>query len=83
MTRRPIIATLLLIGLATPAFAASDQPAPRQGLHFVVEDTSHMCSVIDSRPGKELRIIGNKQGYPSRDAAEQALKGMAPCKTQG
>jgi hypothetical protein len=32
--------------------------------------------VIDAAPSKDLRILGQKQGYASRAQAETALKGL-------
>jgi len=73
-----LIATLLLAGAATPALAATGQ-------HYVVEDTTKYCSVIDTMPSKasDLKILGDRQGYGSKDRAEAALKGMSGCKAQG
>ena len=45
----------------------------------MVEDTEKFCSVIDAAPSKNLKVLGDKQGYGSRDQAEQALKGLS-CK---
>ena len=42
----------------------------------VVEDTEKFCSVIDAAPSKNLKVLGDKQGYGSRDQAEQAIKGL-------
>ena len=68
-----LTASLLLIALATPAFAAE---------HFAVVDTVGNCSVIDTKPsaykisGKisGLKILGDKNGYATLSAAEKALK---------
>jgi hypothetical protein len=51
----------------------------------VVEDTTKYCSVIDTMPSKasDLKILGDRQGYGSKDRAEAALKGMLGCKAQG
>ena len=35
--------------------------------------------VIDAAPSKNLKVLGDKQGYGGRDQAEQALKGLS-CK---
>jgi len=43
--------------------------------HFVVEDTEKYCSVIDA-PSKDLKVLGQRQGYGSRAQAETALKGL-------
>jgi hypothetical protein len=63
-----LIAALILAAAVTPALAASQ--------HYVVEDTEKFCSVIDAGPSKNLKVLGNKQGYGSRDAAEQAIKSL-------
>lgn len=42
------VAGLLLVGLATPALAASQ--------HYAVKDTVGNCSVIDARPSANLRL---------------------------
>jgi hypothetical protein len=70
--KRYLIATLILAAASTPALAAAGQ-------HYVVEDTEKFCSVIDAAPSKNLKVLGDKQGYGSRDQAEQALKGLS-CK---
>ena len=64
-----LIAALIFAAVATPALAAAGQ-------HYVVEDTEKFCSVIDAAPSKNLKVLGNKQGYGSRDAAEQAIKSL-------
>jgi uncharacterized protein YcfJ len=64
-----LIAGLMLAAVATPAFAATGQ-------HYVVEDTENYCSVVDAHPSKVLKVLGDKQGYASRDQAEQAIKGI-------
>ena len=67
--KRYLIATLVLAAAATPALAAAGQ-------HYVIEDTEKFCSVIDAAPSKNLKVLGLKQGYGSRDQAEQALKSL-------
>ena len=44
----------------------------------MVEDSTRYCSVIC-----DLKILGDRQGYGSKDQAGQALKGMSGCKAQG
>jgi hypothetical protein len=70
-----LIAAALLAGLSMPALAANQQQ------HYVVRDFTGYCAVLDSHPSpaSNLKIIG--KGYDTRDAAEQALKGQAPCAT--
>ena len=68
-------AGLLLMALATPAFAAQ---------HFAVVDTVGNCSVIDTKPNayhvSGLTILGNRSGYGTPSAAEKALKSSSQCK---
>ena len=63
-----LIAGLILAATAGPALAAAQ--------HFVVEDTEKYCSVIDASPSKDLKSLGQKQGYGSRAQAETAMKGL-------
>ena len=56
---------ILLGALASPAFAAGAQ-------YFVVSDTVGNCSSPPKTPG--LKIVGDKGGYTSADAAKRALK---------
>ncbi len=61
--KKGAIAGLLIFGLATPAFAATE--------YFVVVDTVKNCSVIEGNPSSGLTPIGN--AYDSKDAAQKAL----------
>ncbi len=64
-----LTASLMLLALATPAFAAE---------HFAVVDTVGNCSVIDTKPSpygvSGLKILGDGSGYSTPSAAEGALK---------
>lgn len=62
---------ILLVGFASTALAADAQ-------YFVVTDTVGNCSVVDSKPAKTsgLKVIGDKGGYTSADAASKVLKDM-------
>jgi hypothetical protein len=68
---------LLLGAFATTALAADAR-------YFVVTDTVGNCSVVDSKPGQSsgLKIVGDKGGYSSSDAASKVLKDMTK-KMQG
>ena len=70
-----IAAGLLLVGLATPAFAAQ---------HYAVKDTVGNCSVIDARPSATknsgLTLLGNKGGYDSEASAQKALSSGSGCR---
>lgn len=65
-----VLAGALLVALATPALAATE--------HFAVVDTVGNCAVIDTKPSgygvSGLKILGEKSGYSSIDAAAKALK---------
>jgi hypothetical protein len=72
--RRYLIASLLMFSLATPGFAATK--------YYLVIDTVGNCAAIESEPSAHagMKIIGNKGGYDSADAAKKALKDMKECK---
>jgi hypothetical protein len=72
--RRCLIASLLMFSLATPSFAAAK--------YYLVIDTVGNCAAIESKPSSNagMKIIGNKSGYDSADAAKKALKEMKECK---
>ena len=49
--------------------------------HYVVVDTVGNCAVVDAKPADGLKIIGDKSGYASSEAANKALKDAKPeCK---
>jgi opacity protein-like surface antigen len=66
--KRYVAASLLLVALATPAFAAE---------HFAVVDTVGNCSVIDTKPSpysiSGLKVLGDQSGYSSPSDASKAL----------
>jgi hypothetical protein len=86
--RQYAIAGLLLASLAAPALAATMPDAgdtsPNYSYaaknHWAVEDTVGNCAVIDARPSSDLKILGNKDGYPSLSAAEKETKSAGACK---
>jgi len=67
--KRYVVACILLVAMATPAFAAE---------HYAVEDTVGNCSVVDTKPSPTdisgLKILGDKSGFNSPVAAEKLLK---------
>jgi hypothetical protein len=69
--RRYLIASLLTFSLVTPGFAAAKY-------YLVIGN----CAAIESKPseGAGMKIIGDKGGYESADAAKKALKEMKECK---
>jgi hypothetical protein len=86
--RQYAIAGLLLASLAAPALAAAMPDAgdtsPNYSYaaktHWAVEDKVGNCAVIDARPSSDLKILGNKGGYPSLSAAEKETKSASACK---
>jgi len=69
--KRFLIATLAAMAVATPALAAE---------HYAVIDTVGNCAVVDAKPDRTLKILGNAKGYNNRASAQQALKGNSQCK---
>ena len=82
------IASLLLMGLTAPAFAASMAAQDSRDTasnfsyvakdHWAVDDTVGNCAVVDTQPSPKgisgLTILGNKNGYSSLSAAEKEIK---------
>jgi hypothetical protein len=82
------IASLLLVGLTAPTFAAklvnpdTRDVSPNFSYnakdHWAVIDTVGNCAVVDSRPSSfdisGLKILGDKSGYSSLSAAEKEIK---------
>ena len=60
-----IVASLLTVGLAMPAFAAEK--------YFMTVDTVGNCSVIQGNPSAGQTAFGETAGYDSADAADKAL----------
>ena len=48
--------------------------------HYLVADTVGNCSVIDSKPSDGLKGIGEKDGYASKELANEAMKREPKCK---
>jgi hypothetical protein len=76
--KKLVIAGLALLGLAGSALAANAR-------YYVEMDTVGNCSVVDSKPsaGAGMKILGDKGGYASKDAATKALKGLPKGKCKG
>jgi hypothetical protein len=66
----------------TPPSGSPRPPVhPAVAKHYVVVDTVGNCAVVDAKPANGLKIIGDKSGYASLEAANQALKdSKAKCK---
>ena len=67
--KRLIVASVLTVGLASPALAAEK--------YFVTVDTVGNCSVVQSIPGTGhsagKKAIGNTDGYASMEDAKKYL----------
>jgi hypothetical protein len=57
---------------------ASVAPSPTTR-HYLVADTVGNCSVIDSKPSDGLKGVGEKNGYASKDLANEAMKHEPKC----
>jgi hypothetical protein len=73
-----IMTAVALIGLATPALAASAR-------YYLEIDTVGNCSVVDSKPSEHsgMTILGDKNGYSSKEDAAKALKALPKDKCKG
>ena len=63
--KKCVVASLLVIGLATPALAAEKV--------FMTVDTVGNCSVVYGKPGAGKTVIGETGGYDSMDAAKTGV----------
>jgi hypothetical protein len=89
--RQFAIAGLLLASLTVPALAAPATPAAGDTSenysyaakdHWAVQDTVRNCAVLDAKPSSDLKILGDKSGYPSISAAEKEIKSAgSACKS--
>jgi hypothetical protein len=71
--KRYLVAGLLIAGFVTPALAAHQ--------YYVAQNNStHKCSIVSHKPdGKTLIMLG-AEGFDTKAAAQNALKGMSECK---
>jgi hypothetical protein len=65
--KRYLMPSFIVLALITPALAANGAK------HYAVEDTVGNCAVIDAAPAPGLKILGNKSGYDSIQAAQKAF----------
>jgi hypothetical protein len=73
-----IIIAIALTALTTPVLAANAR-------FFLEIDTVGNCSVVDSKPGEHagMTILGDKNGYVSKQDAAKALKALPKDKCKG
>jgi hypothetical protein len=69
-----VLACLVIIGLASPAFARK---------YYIVQNTKTLkCSVLPKKPkGKTVVLVSGSTSYKTRNEARAALRTAAPCKT--
>lgn len=65
--KRYLVPGLVVLALTTPALAAD------VAKHYAVQDTVGNCAVIDAAPAPGLKILGNKSGYDTIQAAQKAF----------
>lgn len=72
------MAMIALIGIAAPALGAGTQ-------YYVEKDTVGNCSVIDSKPSDHagMTLLGDQNGYASKDDASNALKALPQDQCKG
>jgi len=70
--------TIALIGLTSQALAASAR-------YYLEIDTVGNCSVVDSKPSEHagMTILGDKNGYASKEDAAKGLKAPPKDKCRG
>ena len=73
MQARFLLACLIVIGLASPAFARK---------YYIVQNTKTLkCSVLPKKPkGKTVVLVSGSTSYKTRNEARAALRISAPCK---
>jgi len=73
MKARVLLACVIAIGVATPAFARK---------YYVVQNTKTLkCSVLPKKPkGKTVVLVAGGTPYKTRSEARSALRTAAPCK---
>jgi hypothetical protein len=78
MDMNKVMIAFALVVLATPAVAASAR-------YYLEMDTVGNCSVVDSKPSEHagMTILGDKNGFASKEDAAKALKGLPKDKCKG
>jgi hypothetical protein len=72
-----MIVTMALIALTSAALASAR--------YYLEIDTVGNCSVVDSKPSAHagMTILGDQNGYASKDEAAKALKSLPQNKCKG
>jgi len=76
--KKTAMVMVALVGIAAPALAAGAK-------YYVEMDTVGNCSVVDSKPSTSagMTILGDKNGYASKEDATKALKALPKGKCKG
>ncbi|MGE5259472.1 MAG: hypothetical protein ACM3MH_01195 [Actinomycetota bacterium] len=76
--KKTSIVVIALLGMAGPVLAAGAK-------YYVEMDTVGNCSVVDSKPAASagMKILGDKNGYASKEDATNALKALPKGKCKG
>ena len=76
---KPVLpAVSLLLTLAAPALA---QPAKGPAFYVVLNSLTKKCTVVDQTPRTDTPniTVASDTIYPTRAAAEDAIKALKPC----
>jgi hypothetical protein len=71
---------LAIIAAGQPAFGQSARGTP--AFYIVLDALTKRCSVVDKTPKTDTpnRTVANDTIYPTREAAESAMKTLPSCK---
>jgi hypothetical protein len=71
---------LAVIAAAQPAFGQSARGTP--AFYIVLDALTKRCAVVDKTPKTDTpnRTVANDTIYPTREAAESAMKTLPSCK---
>jgi hypothetical protein len=65
--KKCVVASVLVFGLSTAAWAATET------MWFVTVDTVKNCSVSQGKPSEGQQVLGETGGYSSKDDAKKFL----------
>ena len=76
--KKTLVVMIALMSMAGTALTAGAK-------YFVEMDTVGNCSIVDSKPSASagMKILGDKNGYTSKEDATNALKGLPKGKCKG
>jgi hypothetical protein len=68
--KKYVVASLLVFGLSTAAWAATET------MWFVTVDTVKNCSVSQGKPSEGQKALGEAGGYANKDDAKKFLESI-------